>query len=207
VFGGCHEGHFVLTADGKNKYRASLGTLILYVLVSNLSWDDGCLQANSGYYRNYITTASFWILSYSLCIYNQSTQCYLVTDVSPTMALQPLWILAAFSVSLSYTQSIGLLGQGIRRPQARYLHTVQHKHRINAHRHACFEWDSKPRSQCLTGRKRWLLILSLINPPTDKTAALRDSQAAYTPVLLLMFDLGEITDWELNSFVVARQRN
>jgi hypothetical protein len=31
--------------------------------------------------------------------------------------------------------------------QGRYLHTGQHKHRINAHGHPCFEWDSNPRSQ------------------------------------------------------------
>jgi hypothetical protein len=30
-------------------------------------------------------------------------------------------------------------------------HTGQHKHRINAHIHPCFEWDSNPRSQCQRG--------------------------------------------------------
>jgi hypothetical protein len=43
------------------------------------------------------------------------------------------WALAAFSVSWSYTQSVGLLGHGICPSQGRYLHTEQHKHRINAH--------------------------------------------------------------------------
>jgi hypothetical protein len=38
------------------------------------------------------------------------------------------WTLAAFSVSLSYTQSVGLLGRGISLSQGRYLHTEQHKH-------------------------------------------------------------------------------
>jgi hypothetical protein len=28
--------------------------------------------------------------------------------------------------------------------QGRYLHTEQHKHGINTHRHLCFEWDSNP---------------------------------------------------------------
>jgi hypothetical protein len=32
--------------------------------------------------------------------------------------------------------------------QGLYLHTGQHKHRINAHRHPCLKWDSNPRSQC-----------------------------------------------------------
>jgi hypothetical protein len=55
------------------------------------------------------------------------------------MALQPLWTLAAFSISKSYTQSAELLRRGISPSQDRYLHTGQHKHRINAHRHTCLE--------------------------------------------------------------------
>jgi hypothetical protein len=43
------------------------------------------------------------------------------------------WTSAAFSLSLSYTQSVGLLGQGISPSQCRYLHIEQRKHRINAH--------------------------------------------------------------------------
>jgi hypothetical protein len=43
------------------------------------------------------------------------------------MALQPLWILAAFFSFLIYTQSVGLLGWGISPSQGRYLHTEQHK--------------------------------------------------------------------------------
>jgi hypothetical protein len=38
------------------------------------------------------------------------------------------WALAAFSVSSSFTQSVGLLGRGISPTQGRYLHTGQHKH-------------------------------------------------------------------------------
>jgi hypothetical protein len=41
--------------------------------------------------------------------------------------------LAAFSVSWSYTQSIGLFGRGISPSQGHYLHTEQHTYRINAH--------------------------------------------------------------------------
>jgi hypothetical protein len=41
--------------------------------------------------------------------------------------------LGRFSVSWSYTQSVGLLGRGISQWQGRYLHTEQHKHRIKAH--------------------------------------------------------------------------
>jgi hypothetical protein len=50
---------------------------------------------------------------------------------------------------LIYTQLVGLLGWGISLSQDRCLHTEQHKHRINAHRHLCHEWDSNPRTQCL----------------------------------------------------------
>jgi hypothetical protein len=66
-----------------------------------------------------------------------------------SMALQPFvgpWP-PSFSF-LIYTKSVGLLGREISPSQGRYLHTEQHTHRINAHRHACFEWNSNPRSQC-----------------------------------------------------------
>jgi hypothetical protein len=49
------------------------------------------------------------------------------------------WQFFSFSIS---TQSVGLLGRGISPSQGHYLHTEQHKHRINAHRHPCIECDS-----------------------------------------------------------------
>jgi hypothetical protein len=64
--------------------------------------------------------------------------------------------LAAFSVSWSYIQLVGLLENGINPSQGRYLHTEKHKHRINAHNkdnHA-IEWDSKPQSQRPSERKQ-----------------------------------------------------
>jgi hypothetical protein len=45
----------------------------------------------------------------------------------------PYWALAAFSVSWSFTQMVGLLGRGISPSQGRYLHKEQCKHRINAY--------------------------------------------------------------------------
>jgi hypothetical protein len=51
------------------------------------------------------------------------------------MALQPFvgsWPLLQFC-NLFVTQTVGLLGQGIRPPQGRYLPTGQQKQRINAH--------------------------------------------------------------------------
>jgi hypothetical protein len=62
--------------------------------------------------------------------------------------------LAAFSVSWSFTQSVGLLRRGIGPSQGRHLHTGQHKHRINTYRHPCLKWDSNPQSQCFRGRRQ-----------------------------------------------------
>jgi hypothetical protein len=64
--------------------------------------------------------------------------------------------LTAFSVSWSYIQSAGLLRQEISPTQGRYLHTGEHKHRINAHRHPCLEWDSNPRSQRSSERRQFM---------------------------------------------------
>jgi hypothetical protein len=55
------------------------------------------------------------------------------------------------------TESIGLPGQGMSPSQGRYLHTGQHKNRINAHKYSCLEWDSKTRALCSTGRRRFIL--------------------------------------------------
>jgi hypothetical protein len=43
------------------------------------------------------------------------------------------WALAAFSVSWSYAQSVGLLWRGISPSKGLYLHTEQHKYRIHLH--------------------------------------------------------------------------
>jgi hypothetical protein len=65
------------------------------------------------------------------------------------------WALTAFSISYSYTQSIGLLGRGISPSQG--LYTGQHKHRINAHRYPCLGWDSNPQSQRSSERREFIL--------------------------------------------------
>jgi hypothetical protein len=54
------------------------------------------------------------------------------------------WALAAFAVSWSFTQSVGLLGQEISPSQGRYLHTGQHEHRINAHKYPSFKLRFEP---------------------------------------------------------------
>jgi hypothetical protein len=60
-------------------------------------------------------------------------------------------------VSLQYLnlrQSVGLLGRGISPSESRYLHS-QHKHRINAEKHPCYEGDSNRAGEdnsCLRAR-------------------------------------------------------
>jgi hypothetical protein len=48
------------------------------------------------------------------------------------------------------------LGRGISLSQGRYLHTEQHEHRINTHRHPCLELDSNPRSQRSSERRYFM---------------------------------------------------
>jgi hypothetical protein len=70
---------------------------------------------------------------------------YFFFYLSISMALQPFvgpWPL--FSVSGTFTQSVGPLGREISPSQGRYLHIGQHKQRINANRHLCPMWDSNP---------------------------------------------------------------
>jgi hypothetical protein len=74
---------------------------------------------------------SLYLIKHRLSIYGSTALC---------------WTLAAFSVSWSSSQSVGLLGRGISPSQGRYLHTGQHKHRINADRYLCLKWDSNRRS-------------------------------------------------------------
>jgi hypothetical protein len=56
-----------------------------------------------------------------------------------------------------FLNSIGLLGRGISTSQGRYLHTEQYRHRINAHRYPCLEWDSNPRSQRSSKRRQFMV--------------------------------------------------
>jgi hypothetical protein len=67
----------------------------------------------------------------------------------------PLLDLGRFFSFLIYTQSVGLIRWGISPSQGRSLCT-EHKHRINAHRHPCLEWNSNPRSQRSSG---WRLFI------------------------------------------------
>jgi hypothetical protein len=79
-----------------------------------------------------------------------------VFPVAPSGAWGICETLRYTSVSQSYRQSVGLLGRGISPSKGRYLHTEQHKHIINAHRHPCLEWDSNPRSKHSSERRQFM---------------------------------------------------
>jgi hypothetical protein len=49
---------------------------------------------------------------------------------------------------------VELLWREISPSQGRYLHSGQHKQ--NKRKHPCLEWDSNPRSQCSSGRRRFM---------------------------------------------------
>jgi hypothetical protein len=68
----------------------------------------------------------------------------------------PLLGLGRFFSFLIFLQSVGLPGRGTSQSQGRYLHKEQHKHRINAQRHPCLEWDSNPRSQRSSERRQFM---------------------------------------------------
>jgi hypothetical protein len=89
----------------------------------------------------------------SLCPANGSTICLISIYL---WLYSTLLDLGSFFSFLIYTQSVGLLGWAIIRSQGRCLHTQQHKHRINAHRHPCLELDSSPQSQRSSGRRQFM---------------------------------------------------
>jgi hypothetical protein len=76
------------------------------------------------------------------------------------MVLQPFGPWPLFSLLILYSAG-RTPWTGICPSQGRYLHTEQHKHRINAHRHACFKWDSNPRSQCSSTWRRFMPYTAL----------------------------------------------
>jgi hypothetical protein len=66
---------------------------------------------------------------------------YLLSFIHSSMALQPFvepWSLLQFLI-IFFAQAVGIFGRVISPSQGRYLYTVQHKQRINAHRHPCLE--------------------------------------------------------------------
>jgi hypothetical protein len=53
-----------------------------------------------------------------------------------------------------YSRQVSLDGKSARRKASTY--TQNNTNRINAYRHPCFEWDSSPRSQRSSGRRRFM---------------------------------------------------
>jgi hypothetical protein len=66
-----------------------------------------------------------------------------------------LYLSRLFSLLILYTLD-RTPWTGISLSEGRYLHTEQHKYRINAHRHPCFVWDSNPRSQRSSERRQFI---------------------------------------------------
>jgi hypothetical protein len=74
---------------------------------------------------------------------SQNVHCISITTISCVMLFREIHLsiydstalvdLGRFFSFLIHTRSVGLFGRGISPSQGRYLHTEQHKHRINAH--------------------------------------------------------------------------
>jgi hypothetical protein len=101
---------------------------------------------------NFQGTVKFDNLSIYLSVY-LPTYLYVYLSIYGSLDFVEL---GRFSVSRSFTQSVGLLGRGISPSQGRYLHTGQHKYRTNAHIHPYLEWNSNPRSQRSNGRRGFM---------------------------------------------------
>jgi hypothetical protein len=85
----------------------------------------------------------------NIIVFLDVTPCILVVtyqvtwnDISEDHLSAALVDLDHFFSFLIYRQSVGLFGLGMSTLQGYYLHTEQHKHRKNAHRYPCLEWDS-----------------------------------------------------------------
>jgi hypothetical protein len=112
------------------------------------SWSVTELQLKAGLFLLFLSHFVCWCPCMSSSIH------YLSIYLSIYGSTALCWTLAAFSVSWSFTQSVGLFGREIIPSQGRYLHTEQHKRRINTHIHPCLKRDSNQRSQCLRRRRQ-----------------------------------------------------
>jgi hypothetical protein len=63
-----------------------------------------------------------------------------------------------FTFVIFFTQTVGLLGQEISSSQGRYLHTLQHKHRINEHTDIHALRGIRTHDPSFRARKRLFLI-------------------------------------------------
>jgi hypothetical protein len=112
------------------------------------------LQADTGTTSNVAATFLFHTFPSLLFCDHPLIRRYIIYLSMALQAFVGSWPLVKF-LEL-FTQSVCLLGRGISPSQGRYLHTGQHKHRINAHRHQCLKWDSKPRFQYARKRRQFM---------------------------------------------------
>jgi hypothetical protein len=80
-------------------------------------------------------------------------RCLSIYGSTALVDIGPFFFIFFFFHFLIYRQSVGFFGRVISPTQGYYLHTEQDKHRKNAHRHPCLEWNSNPRFQCPRRRR------------------------------------------------------
>jgi hypothetical protein len=97
---------------------------------------------------------------YKYCHYSAVPSCLLLPPCLIRMFLLLLWLYRPLLDRYRFFSFLILFTVG-RTPWtgdqlvARPLPYIgQHKHRINANKHPCLEWDSKPRSQCSSKRRQ-----------------------------------------------------
>jgi hypothetical protein len=99
---------------------------------SSLPWSQE--SVTSSYPESVKTNALSHTLSFKIYIRtNIHTYVHTISIIIIICSTALCWALVAFSLSWFCTESVGLLGHGISPLQGLYLHTEQHKHRINAH--------------------------------------------------------------------------
>jgi hypothetical protein len=132
------------------------------VIMAYTSFLDGCKKKKKTLFYFISFLSSF--LSLSCFLYTLSFVLFFSMDAT-TSCLESkgsiylsiyLSIYGSTASSFIYSQSIGLLLQGISPSQGLTLHTEQHKHRIKAHRQPPLKWDSNSRSQCSSRRRRFM---------------------------------------------------
>jgi hypothetical protein len=97
---------------------------------------------------------TFYALDRSVTVISKHVS-FMHSFIHSSMALQPLLgPVLSLSFIIFFTQTVGLFGRVINPSQGHYLHTGQHKHRINAT--YSFEWDSNPWSQLSSERRQFM---------------------------------------------------
>jgi hypothetical protein len=76
-------------------------------------------------------------------------------SISIFSLISPTWSIGHSIQFLNLRQSVRLLGRGSARRKAA-TYTGQHKHKINADKYPCLEWDSNPGSQRSSERRHFM---------------------------------------------------